>query len=63
LTDLVRRARPEVPITRFRFRGVAPVFGDAPFTICGRHGGENAVALWVRNGAGDLCVDAGAELG
>ncbi|MCH8917235.1 MAG: acyl-CoA dehydrogenase [Alphaproteobacteria bacterium] len=63
LADLVRRALPDVSITRFRFRAVAPVFDDAPFTICGRRDGEHAVALWVRDGAGDLCVDAAAELG
>ncbi len=63
LADLVRRALPDVSITRFRFRAVAPVFDDAPFTICGRRDGEHAMALWVRDGAGDLCVDAAAELG
>ena len=63
LADLVRRALPDHAITRFRFRAVKAVFDDAPFTICGRRDGENAVALWVRDGAGDLCVDAAAELG
>ena len=63
LADLVRRALPDVAITRFRFRAVKPVFDDAPFTVCGRRDGENAVALWVRDGAGDLCVEAAAELG
>jgi 3-methylfumaryl-CoA hydratase len=63
LADLVRRALPIEAITRFRFRAVKPVFDDAPFTICGRRDGENAVVLWVRDSAGDLCVDAAVELG
>ncbi len=63
LTDLVHRALPGVTLARFRFRAVKPVFDDAPFTICGRRDGENAIALWVRDAAGDLCVDAAAELG
>jgi len=63
LADLVRRALPGETITRFRFRAVKPVFDDAPFMVCGRRDGEDTVALWVRDGAGDLCVDAAAELG
>jgi len=62
LTDLVRCELPGVSLSRFRFRAVKPVFGNAPFTICGRRDDENAVALWVRDGAGDLCVNAMAEL-
>ena len=63
LTDLVRRAHPERPIARFRFRAVKPVFDTAPFTVCGRRDGENALALWVRDEDGELSVDAAAELG
>ena len=63
LADLVRRVLPIEAITRFRFRAVKPVFDDAPFTICGRRDGENTVVLWVRDSAGDHCVDAAAELG
>lgn len=63
LTDLVRRAFPEESIVRFRFRAVRPVFDDAPFSICGRRDGEKALALWVQDGKGVLCVEAAAELG
>jgi 3-methylfumaryl-CoA hydratase len=63
LADLVRRALPSEAITRFRFRAVKPVFDNAPFTVCGRRDGEASVTLWVQDGAGELCVDAAAELG
>ncbi len=62
LTDLVRRNLPGRAIARFRFRAVKPVFDDAPFSVCGRREGEAAVRLWVRDAAGDLCVEAEAGL-
>ena len=63
LADLVRRNLSGDVITRFRFRAAKPVFDDAPFTICGRRDGQDAVELWVRDSAGDQCVDAAVELG
>jgi len=62
LTDLVRRALDDAAIARFRFRAVKPVFDTAPFTLCGRRDADKVIALWVRDEAGDLCVDASAEI-
>ena len=62
LTDLVRRALPEAAIARFRFRAVKPVFDTAPFTLCARRDADKVIALWVRDEAGDLCVDASAQI-
>jgi 3-methylfumaryl-CoA hydratase len=62
LADLVRRAMPDAVLTRFRFRAVKPVFDTAPFTLCGRKDAEKVIALWVRDDAGDLCVDASATI-
>ncbi len=63
LADLVRRERPESTIRRFRFSAVKPVFADAPFEVCGRAEGGARMTLWVRDGSGDLSVEAAAELG
>ena len=63
LTDLVRRQEPERTIRRFRFAALKPVFNDAPFEVCGRADGEAQMTLWVRDGAGELCVDGAVELG
>jgi len=62
LSDLVRRNLPGRAIARFGFRAVKPVFDDAPFWVCGRREGEGGVRLWVRDAAGDLCVEAEAGL-
>ena len=62
LTDLVRRHLPENAIRRFRFSALKPVFDDAPFEVCGHRKGADAVTLWARDGAGDLCVDGLVEL-
>ena len=40
-----------------------PVFDDAPFEVCGRADGAERMTLWVRDGIGDLCVEAAVELG
>jgi 3-methylfumaryl-CoA hydratase len=62
LTDLARRQDSQRAIRRFRFSAVKPVFDDAPFQVCGRADGANGMVLWVRDGAGDLCVDGAVEL-
>ncbi len=35
MAELVRRARPQARVTRFRFRAERPVFDTAPFTVAG----------------------------
>ena len=62
MTDLVRRNLPGRAIRHFHFRAVKPVFDDAPFEVCGKPGDAGGVALWVRDAAGELCVDGGVEM-
>jgi 3-methylfumaryl-CoA hydratase len=58
LMDLLRRNTSRV-VKSFRFRAVSPLFDTAPFSVHGRAEGD-AAALWARNGAGDLAMEAEA---
>ena len=49
-------------MTRFAFRAMKPSFDIAPFTVCGRITDANTVALWARDAAGHLAMDATATL-
>ena len=62
LLDLLRRERPNAVVTRFVFRAVKPLFDIAPFTVCGRMTDANTAALWARDAAGHLAMDATATL-
>ncbi len=62
LLDLLRRERPNAVVTRFVFRALKPLFDIAPFTVCGRMTDANTVALWARDVAGHLAMDATATL-
>ena len=62
LLDLLRRERPDAVVTRFAFRAMKPLFDIAPFTVCGRITDANTVALWARDAAGHLAMDATATL-
>lgn len=63
LLDLLRRQRPGVPVRRFAFRALRPLFDTAPFTLCGRPGDDVTYALWARCPEGHLAVQAEAALG
>jgi 3-methylfumaryl-CoA hydratase len=62
LLDLLRRERPTAVVTRFVFRAMKPLFDIAPFTVSGRIGDANTVALWARDADGHLAMDATATL-
>lgn len=64
LLDLLRRQRPGVPVRRFAFRALRPLFDTGPFTLCGRPGDDGAgtYTLWACSPEGALAVQAGAEL-
>jgi 3-methylfumaryl-CoA hydratase len=53
LLDLHRRSRPDVPVNRFQFRAVSPLYDTAPFTVCG-----NSNHLWAQNASGALAMEA-----
>lgn len=58
LIDLLRR-HSDRAIASFRFRAVSPLFDVAPFSVHGVPGGES-VALWARDAAGHLAMEAEA---
>ena len=73
LLDLLRREQPQAWVRRFAFTAVRPVFDIHPFTVCGRfEAGSSAgskagsdpsrAALWTRDHAGFLTMQAQAEL-
>ena len=63
LVDLLRRHRPDATIARFVFRAMSPLFDVAPFSVNGKleEGGTRA-SLWAANAAGELAMDATANL-
>lgn len=63
LLDLLRRNWPDARVASFAFRAVSPLFDTASFSVCGRPvvQGKTA-ALWARNSAGRLAMDATATL-
>lgn len=62
LADLLRRQVPGVQLTGFEFKAVAPLFDTDRFTVCGRPDGERRFALWARNHAGGLAMQASAQI-
>lgn len=62
LADLARR-HDHRPLAAFRFRGKAPLFDLAPFTLRGRPGDDGEVALEARGPDGQLALEATATFG
>ncbi len=63
LVDLVRREMPEARLATFNFRGVRPLFANAPVTLCGhRDASTGEIALWSRDAEGMLTMQASATL-
>ena len=63
LLELLHRERPETQLTRFTFRGVAPLFANTPFHVCGRSGDDGtSVLLWAERPDGTLAMEAAATL-
>lgn len=63
LLDNLRRHRPAARVRAFRFRAVSPLFDIHRFTVCGREEDAQRHALWARDHAGALAMEATAELG
>jgi 3-methylfumaryl-CoA hydratase len=62
LLDLLRRNTAE-PLKSFRFKAISPLFDIASFAVCGQPGAAGQVALWARNAAGHLAMEAEALIG
>ena len=62
LVDLLRRNRPDATISRFAFRAMSPLFDVASFSVNGILDGSKRVSLWAASAAGELAMDATAEL-
>ncbi len=62
LAELLRAQRPQARLTGFAFKAVRPLFEGAPFDVCGREA-PGSVALWARDPAGHLAMEATATLG
>ena len=62
LLDLLRRERPDAAVQSFDFKAVSPLFDLDPFDVCGRadDGAPGRYALWARNRAGGLAMQASA---
>ena len=62
LLDLVRRELPGARIRAFTFKAASALFDTHPFSVCGKREADGHVALWARNHAGALAMQARAEL-
>lgn len=62
LLDLLRDSTSR-PIAKFTMRARAPIFDDAPFTLCGRMANENEAELYAVSGRGGIAMQARATLG
>lgn len=61
LQGLASAARPDARLRRFAFRGLAPVFVDAPFRIEASPGaGPDDLRLWIRDSGGGQAMAANA---
>ena len=61
LAHLAADHHPGRALARFEFRALKPVFDTAPFALQGRPDGDGRAALWVRDPAGDLAMQATAH--
>lgn len=50
------------PVARFTMRARAPIFDDAPFTLCGRMANEDEAELYAVSGRGGIAMQARATL-
>jgi 3-methylfumaryl-CoA hydratase len=62
LLDLVRRELPGAHVRAFSFKAASPLFDIHPFSVCGKREADGHVALWARDHAGHLAMQARAEL-
>ena len=63
LVDLVVREQPHAKVAAFAFRALHPIFDGQPFEVCGEPSRDGrSVALWARDHAGALAMQASATL-
>jgi 3-methylfumaryl-CoA hydratase len=62
LVDLLRRQRPQAVLRRFAFTAVRPTFDIHRFSVHGRFGTPQQLALWGRDHEGWLTMRAEAEI-
>jgi len=62
LVDLLERHQPQARVGSFSFRAVRPLFDIHRFTVCGRPDADRHVALWARDHAGWIAMEASADL-
>jgi 3-methylfumaryl-CoA hydratase len=55
LLDLLREQLPQETIRNFHFRGLQPLFDNAPFQVCG-HRENDKVLLWAENSEGAMTM-------
>lgn len=63
MLELLRAERPDRPVRRFAFRGLAPAFDTHPIEVCGRpaDGSEPTAHTWVEGPGGTICMRGTAE--
>jgi 3-methylfumaryl-CoA hydratase len=59
---LLRRQIPDVQLTAFEFKALAPLVDIHRFTVCGKPEGSRSFALWARDHRGALAMRARAEI-
>lgn len=63
LLELFAEYAPGIELSRFEFKALRPVFDTDEFQCCGTHPDQAGKSrLWVTDSAGNLCMDASAEV-
>ncbi|HXF47307.1 MAG TPA: MaoC family dehydratase N-terminal domain-containing protein [Burkholderiaceae bacterium] len=62
LVDLLRRDVPQAQLQAFEFKALAPLFDLHRFNVCGKAQGPHGFALWARDHAGALAMQAHADV-
>jgi 3-methylfumaryl-CoA hydratase len=57
MMDLVRREMPDADPLSVRFRALAPLYDEGPFSVCGAPGPDGAI-LWVERPDGTVTMQA-----
>ncbi|MBL4811233.1 MAG: MaoC family dehydratase N-terminal domain-containing protein [Rhodobacteraceae bacterium] len=62
LQGFAQNCRPDARLTQFNFRGMAPLFGDRPFSLEANPAADaNKIDVWARGPDGALAMQASAE--
>jgi 3-methylfumaryl-CoA hydratase len=63
LVDVLKRHRPAVRVNRFSFRAIGPLFDIHRFSVCGSDEDSKEIKLWAKDHAGNLAMEATAQVG